>query len=191
MTRANRRNRKLRVRRPDTSAFRKVPWTDRQRIVVGTDSELWAAVQRGLIARHLGGEGRDLGGRLDYPLRGEERTLLPYLTEAQRAGLGRLRGVQQAETARMSVPTWASDLERNGFGPNAVARSIFSGSGALGAKPGAANDAQAAKAFLGADSQEWAGLRQAAVQRLMDRGMPGHLLKMARANAAVEIDRWV
>ncbi|MBE7197227.1 MAG: hypothetical protein INR70_05430 [Parafilimonas terrae] len=145
----------------------------RMREAVGPDSEPWAAVQRGLIARHLGGEGRDLGSRLDYLLRGEGRTLLPFLTEEQRAGLGRLRGaVQQAETARTAAPTWASDLERTGFDPNAVARSIFGGSGAIGAKPGAVNEAQAAKAFLGADSQEWSGLRQAAVQRLMDPAMP-------------------
>ncbi|SEP09804.1 hypothetical protein SAMN02799625_04667 [Methylobacterium sp. UNC300MFChir4.1] len=143
----------------------------RLRDAVGAESEPWAAVQRGLIARHLGGEGRDLGQRLDYLLRGEGRTLLPFLTEGQRNGLGRLRGaVQQAESARMPVPTWASDLERTGFDPNSVARSIFGGSGALGAKPGAANETLAAKAFLGADSAEWAGLRQAAVQRLMDQG---------------------
>lgn len=78
----------------------------------------------------------------------------------------------QAESAGRPVPTWASDLERSGFDPNAVGQSIFGGSGALGAKPGAAAEAQAAKAFLGADSQEWAGLRQAAVHRLLDPEMP-------------------
>ncbi len=145
----------------------------RLREAVGADSEPWAAVQRGLIARHLGGEGRDLGSRLDYLLRGEGRTLLPFLTEGQRIGLGRLRGaVQQAESARMPVPTWASDLERTGFDPNSVARSIFGGSGALGAKPGAANEAAGGQGVPRADSQEWAGLRQAAVQRLIDPATP-------------------
>ena len=33
-------------------------------------------------------------------------------------------------------------------------------------------EARATKTFLGADSQEWAGLRQAAVQRLMDPATP-------------------
>ena len=145
----------------------------RLRDAVGADSDTWAAVQRGIIARHLGGEGRDLGARLDYLLRGEGRNLTSFLTEEQRAGLGRLRSaVAQAENAGRPVPTWASDLERSGFDPNAVSHSIFGGSGALGSKPGAAAEAQAAKAFLGADSQEWAGLRQAAVHRLLDPEAP-------------------
>ena len=141
----------------------------RLREAVGADSEPWGAVQRGLIARHLGGEGQDLGRRLDYLLRGEGRTLTPFLSQEQRAGLGQLRAaVQQAENAGRPTPTWAADLERTGFDPNAVGRSLFGSSGTIGAKPGAASEARAAKAFLGADSQEWAGLRQAAVQRLMD-----------------------
>ncbi len=145
----------------------------RLRDAVGADSDTWAAVQRGVIARHLGGEGRDLGARLDYLLRGEGRNLTSFLTEEQRAGLGRLRrAVAQAENAGRPVPAWASDLERSGFDPNAVSRSIFGGSGALGSKPGAAAEAQAAKAFLGGDSQEWAGLRQAAVHRLLDPEAP-------------------
>ncbi|MCJ2016862.1 hypothetical protein MKK84_05370 [Methylobacterium sp. E-065] len=145
----------------------------RLRDAVGTDSEPWAAVQRGLIARHLGGEGQDLGRRLDYLLRGEGRTLTAYLSEEQRAGLGQLRAaVQQAENAGRPTPTWATDLERTGFDPNAVGRSLFGSSGAIGAKPGAAAEARAARAFLGADSQEWSGLRQAAAQRLIDPATP-------------------
>lgn len=145
----------------------------RLRDAVGADSDTWAAVQRGVIARHLGGEGRDLGARLDYLLRGEGRNLTSFLSEEQRAGLGRLRSaVAQAESAGRPVPTWASDLERSGFDPNAVSRSIFGGSGGLGSKPGAAAEAQAAKAFLGGDSAEWAGLRQAAVHRLLDPEAP-------------------
>lgn len=145
----------------------------RLREAVGSDSEPWAAVQRGLIARHLGGEGRDLGRRLDYLLRGEGRSLTSYLSPEQRAGLGQLRAaVTQAENARQAVPSWAADLERTGFDPNAVGRSLFGSSGTIGAKPGAASEARAAKAFLGADSQEWSGLRQAAVQRLIDPATP-------------------
>ncbi|MCJ2052621.1 hypothetical protein [Methylobacterium sp. J-070] len=141
----------------------------RLRDAVGADSEPWAAVQRGLIARHLGGEGQDLGRRLDYLLRGEGRSLTPFLSQEQRAGLGQLRAaVQQAENAGRPTPTWAAYLERTGFDPNAVGRSLFGSSGTIGAKPGAASEARAAKAFLGADSQEWSGLRQAAVQRLLD-----------------------
>ncbi|MCJ2093131.1 hypothetical protein MKK67_11575 [Methylobacterium sp. J-072] len=145
----------------------------RLREAVGANSEPWAAVQRGLIARHLGGEGRDLGQRLDYLLRGEGRSLTSYLSPEQRAGLGQLRAaVTQAENARQPMPSWAADLERTGFDPNAVGRSLFGSSGTIGAKPGAVSEARAAKAFLGADSQEWSGLRQAAVQRLMDPATP-------------------
>ncbi|MCJ2136699.1 hypothetical protein MKK69_22055 [Methylobacterium sp. J-026] len=96
-----------------------------------------------------------------------------FLSPEQRSGLGQLAvATRQAEAAGRPMPTWASDLERTGFDPNAVGRSIFGGSGAIGAKPGAVLEARAARAFLGADSHEWAGLRQAAVHRLMDPATP-------------------
>jgi len=145
----------------------------RLRDAVGVDSEPWAAVQRGLIARHLGGEGRDLPDRLRYLVRGEGRGLMNFLSPEQRSGLGQLEvAARQAQAARQPMPSWASDLERTGFDPNAVGRSLFGSSGTIGAKPGAVSEARAAKAFLGADSQEWSGLRQAAVQRLMDPATP-------------------
>ena len=142
----------------------------RLREAVGEGSEPWAAVQRGIVARHLGGEGRDLGDRLRYLVRGEGRGLMNFLSPELRSGLGQLEvATRQAQAARQAVPTWAADLERTGFDPNAIGRSLFGSSGAIGAKPGAANEARAAKAFLGETSEEWTGLRQAAVYRLMDR----------------------
>ncbi|MCJ2101988.1 hypothetical protein [Methylobacterium sp. E-046] len=145
----------------------------RLREAVGADSEPWQAVQRGLIARHLGGEGRDLSDRLRYLTQGEGRGLMSFLSPEQRSGLGQLVvAARQAENARTPVPSWAADLERSGFDPNAISRSLFGSSGTLGAKPGAVAEVRAAKAFLGADGQEWAGLREAAVQRLMDPAMP-------------------
>ncbi|MCJ2063238.1 hypothetical protein MKK63_11005 [Methylobacterium sp. J-088] len=145
----------------------------RLREAVGAESEPWAAVQRGIVARHLGGEGRDLGDRLRYLVRGEGRGLMSFLSPDLRSGLGQLEvATRQAQAARQAVPSWAADLERTGFDPNAIGRSLFGSSGAIGAKPGAVNEARAAKAFLGADSQEWSGLRQAAVQRLMDPATP-------------------
>lgn len=145
----------------------------RLREAVGADSEPWQAVQRGLIARHLGGEGRDLSDRLRYLTQGEGRGLMAFLSPEQRSGLGQLVvAARQAENARAPVPSWAADLERSGFDPNVISRSLFGSSGTLGAKPGAVAEARAAKAFLGADGEEWAGLRQAAVQRLMDPAMP-------------------
>ena len=145
----------------------------RLREAVGADSEPWAAVQRGIVARHLGGEGRDLGDRLRYLVRGEGRGLMNYLSPELRSGLGQLEvATRQAQAERQAVPTWAADLERTGFDPNAIGRSLFGSSGPIGAKPGAVSEARAAKAFLGADSQEWSGLRQAAVHRLMDPATP-------------------
>ena len=145
----------------------------RLREAVGPDSEPWQAVQRGLIARHLGGEGRDLSDRLRYLTQGEGRGLMAFLSPEQRSGLGQLVvAARQAENARAPIPSWAADLERSGFDPNVISRSLFGSSGTLGAKPGAVAEARAAKAFLGADGEEWAGLRQAAVQRLMDPAMP-------------------
>ncbi|MFD6443214.1 hypothetical protein ACFWDG_26400, partial [Peribacillus sp. NPDC060186] len=141
----------------------------RLRSAVGADSEPWQAVQQAIIARHIGGDGIDLGRRLDYLLRGEGRDLAnKFLSDEQRRGLGALRGaVAVAERAGEAVPAWVRSLERNGFDPNAIASSLF-GSGVPGARVGALNEARAAKAFLGADSVEWSGLRQAAVQRLTD-----------------------
>lgn len=141
----------------------------RLRSAVGADSDAWGAVQNSIVARYIGGDGRDLAGRLDYLLRGEGRTIATgFLSDEQRRGLGQLRAaVSQTEAAHAAAPAWVSDLERSGFDPNRIASSLF-GSGVPGAKVGAANEARAAKAFLGADSAEWSMLRQAAVQKLTD-----------------------
>ncbi|MCF4123840.1 hypothetical protein [Methylobacterium sp. SyP6R] len=145
----------------------------RVRGAVGADSETWKAVQQALIARYLGGESQGLAGRLDYLLRGEGRALASgFLTEEQRGALGKLRGaISLAERTRAEVPAWVSNLERSGFDPNAIAASLF-GSGVPGARVGAVNEAKAAKGFLGESSPEWAMLRQAAVQRLIDPTAP-------------------
>lgn len=141
----------------------------RLRDAVGPDSDTWRAVQGALINRHLGGEGRDLGSRLDYLLSSDGRPLMTFLSGQQQAGLRTLKGAtRQLEAARQPMPAWISDLERTGFDPNAVARSVFGGSGPVGAKPGAVLEAQAARGLLGPDSAEWAMLRQAAIHRLMD-----------------------
>lgn len=141
----------------------------RLRDAVGSDSETWRATQQALIARYVSGEGRDLGARLDYLLRGDGRSLAPFLTAEQRTALGRLRGaVAQTEAAQAAAPSWVRDLERTGFDPNRIASSLF-GSGVPGTRAGALNEAKAAKGLLGESSPEWAMLRQAAVQRLTDR----------------------
>ncbi|WP_407530152.1 hypothetical protein [Methylobacterium oryzisoli] len=77
----------------------------RLRSAVGEDSEPWQAVQQSIIARYVGGDGRDMAGRLDYLLRSEGRAVLPFLSAEQRAGLGRLRGaVAQTEAAQAAAP---------------------------------------------------------------------------------------
>ncbi|WP_411904167.1 hypothetical protein [Methylorubrum thiocyanatum] len=150
----------------------------RLREAVGSDSETWRATQQALIARYVGGDGRDLASRLDYLLRGDGRSLTPFLTAEQRTALGRLRGaVQQTEAAQAAAPTWVQDLERSGFDPNRIASSLF-GSGVPGTRAGALNEARAAKGLLGENSQEWSMLRQAAVQRLTDRS--ANAAKMAK-----------
>lgn len=142
---------------------------DRLRSAVGEGSPAWSAVQQSIITRYVGGEGRDLGRRLDYLLRGEGRDLATqFLTAEQRGGLGQLRAaLVQTERAHQAAPAWIESLERSGFDPNAIGASLF-GSGIPGARVGAVNEARAAKSFLGEASPEWAGLRQAAVQRLTD-----------------------
>lgn len=141
----------------------------RLRDAIGPESEAWRTTQQALIARYVGGDGRDLASRLDYLLRGEGKSLAPFLTAEQRAGLNRLRAaVSQTEAARTAAPAWVQDLERTGFDPNRIASSLF-GSGVPGARAGAVNEAKAAKGLLGEDSAEWSMLRQAAVQRIMDR----------------------
>lgn len=141
----------------------------RLRDAVGADSEAWRATQQALIARYVSGDGRDLGARLDYLLRGDGRSLAPFLTAEQRTALGRLRGaVAQTETARTAAPAWVQDLERTGFDPNRIAASLF-GAGVPGVRAGAVNEAKAAKGLLGEGSQEWSMLREAAVRRLTDR----------------------
>lgn len=150
----------------------------RLRDAVGADSETWQATQQALIARYVGGDGRDLASRLDYLLRGEGRSLAPFLTAEQRTGLNRLRAaVSQTEAARTAAPAWVQDLERTGFDPNRIASSLF-GSGVPGARAGAVNEAKAAKGLLGENSAEWSMLRQAAVQRLTDRS--ANAAKMAK-----------
>jgi hypothetical protein len=142
---------------------------DRLRAAVGDGSPAWWAVQQSIVTRYVGGEGRDLGRRLDYLLRGEGRDLAArFLSSDQRIGLARLRAsLAQTEQAHQAVPAWVENLERSGFDPNAIGASLF-GSGIPGARVGAVNEARAAKSFLGETSPEWAGLRQAAVQRLTD-----------------------
>ncbi|MCJ2067253.1 hypothetical protein MKK75_00255 [Methylobacterium sp. J-030] len=145
----------------------------RIRSAVGPDSDAWQAVQGALINRHLGGEGRDLGARLDYLLSQDGRPLVDFLSGQQVAGLRALKGAtRQLEAARQPMPDWITGLERTGFDPNAVGRSIFGGSGAIGAKPGAVLEATAARGLLGPNSAEWAGIRQAAVHRLLDPATP-------------------
>lgn len=115
-------------------------------------------------------DGPNKGGSSPIPLKNLRPIWIECRAAEQRTALGRLRGaVAQTEAARTAAPAWVQDLERTGFDPNRIASSLF-GSGVPGTRAGAVNEAKAAKGLLGESSEEWSMLRQAAVQRLTDRG---------------------
>jgi hypothetical protein len=145
-----------------------VRFATRLREALGDDSPVLDAVQQGLIARAIDGNGAgDVGRRLDTLLRGNGREAANAIfTQEQRRGLGAFRAaLHQAEQAHHALPSWISDLSRSGFDPNAVATSLF-GSGVPGSRVGSANFARGLKGFLGEGSEEWSGMRQAAIQNL-------------------------
>ncbi|URD40297.1 hypothetical protein M6G65_33150 (plasmid) [Methylobacterium tardum] len=148
---------------------RQLETLDRIKSTVGEDSPAWQAVQQATMGKYL--EGRDVGRSLDYLLRGEGRDLASrVLTAEQRRGLETFRtGIRQAEDARASVPGWVQDVARSGYDPNRVLGDLF-GSGIPGARPGQAAYGRGLKQYLGADSPEWANLRQAAWLRLVQHG---------------------
>ncbi|KMO20714.1 hypothetical protein [Methylobacterium platani] len=153
-----------------------VRMAERMRNVLGEDSPGWQAVQQGLISKAIEGRGGDVGARLDHLLTGEGRTLASrVLTPEQRAGLAVYRrGLAQAEAARTSLPGWVGDLARTGFDPNRVAAGLF-GSGVPGSRIGSAEYGKTLKQAFGADSPEWANLRQAAWLNLVGHGEGGRL----------------
>jgi hypothetical protein len=149
-----------------------VRFAGRLREALGDDNPVLGAAQQGLIARVLDGNGAgNVGQRLDNLLRGNGReAAAAILTEEQRRGLGAFRAaLYQTERAEQALPSWIGDLSRSGFDPNAVATGLF-GSGVPGTRIGSANFAEGLKGFLGEDSAEWSGLRQAAIQNLTKPG---------------------
>ncbi|MCJ2084863.1 hypothetical protein MKK88_02495 [Methylobacterium sp. E-005] len=148
---------------------RQLETLDRIKAAVGTDSDTWRAVQQATMGKYL--EGRDVHRSLDYLLNGEGRDLANrVLTPEQRTGLASFRtGIRQAEDARASVPGWVSDVARSGYDPNRVIGDLF-GSGIPGARPGQAAYGRGLRQYLGADSPEWSGLRQAAWLKLTQAG---------------------
>lgn len=162
---------------------RQLETLDRVRDVVGADSDAWRATQQAVMGRYL--DGRDVGRSLDYLLRGEGRELANrVLSEEQRRGLAAFRdGTRRAENARESVPSWISDVAAGGYDPNRILRDMF-GSGVPGSRPGQPAYARGLRTFLGGDSAEWSGLRQAAWQTLTkdaDKVAPGKLADRIRA----------
>ncbi len=141
----------------------------RLREAMGNESPALAAVQQGLIAHALDGNGTgDVGRRLDVLLRGEGRTAASaVLTSDQRGALGAFRAaLYETERRRQALPDWVTGLARKDFDPNAVTADLF-GSGVPGARIGSASYAKALKGFLGESSAEWSEVRQAAVSRLL------------------------
>lgn len=141
----------------------------RLRQAMGDDSPALDAVRQGLIAHALDGNGTgDVGRRLDVLLRhGGRDAANAILTPEQRGALGAFRAaLYETERRQQAVPEWLTGLARKDFDPNAVTADLF-GSGVPGTRIGAAAYARGLKGFLGEGSQEWAGVRQAAVSRLL------------------------
>lgn len=162
---------------------RQLETLDRLRSVVGEDSDAWRATQQAVIGRYL--DGRDVGRSLDYLLRGEGRELANrVLTAEQRDGLAAFReGTRRAESARAAVPGWISEVAAGGYDPNKILRDLF-GSGVPGSRPGQPAYARGLRTFLGGDSAEWSGLRQAAWRSLVadvEKTPPAKLADRIRA----------
>ena len=143
---------------------------DRVKRIVGEDSDTWAAHQQGYLSSIL--NGRDMtpqavSARIEDALSGQRRGLTArVLTDDQVSGLRRFQGATaQARLSREGVPDWVASLGRTDFDPNAIMGNLF-GAGVPGARPGSTAYASALKRFVGEDSAEWSGLRQAAWRRL-------------------------
>ncbi len=131
-----------------------------------------AAYRHGYLDTILSGDPspKALLSRIDGALKGDRRGLTyKVLSPQQASGLqSAKRAIEAAEQAKRDVPEWLTRLARSDFDPNRIASDLF-GSGVPGARPGSAAEASTVKAFVGADSAEWNGLRRAAMFRLMMR----------------------
>ncbi|MCJ2061766.1 hypothetical protein MKK63_03475 [Methylobacterium sp. J-088] len=146
-----------------------VRFASRLREALGSDSPVLGAVQQGLIAHALDGNGTgDVGRRLDVLLRNEGKAAAnAILTPDQRGALGAFRAaLYETERRRQALPDWLTGLARKDFDPNAITADLF-GSGVPGARVGSASYARALKGFLGEGSEAWSNVRQAAVSRLL------------------------
>lgn len=131
-----------------------------------------AAYRHGYLDTILSGDPspKALLSRIDGALKGDRRGLTyKVLSPQQASGLqSAKRAIEAAEQAKRDVPEWLTRLARSDFDPNRIASDLF-GSGVPGARTGSAAEASTVKAFVGADSAEWNGLRRAAMFRLMMR----------------------
>ena len=146
---------------------------DRVKGIVGEGSETWAAHQQGYLSSIL--NGRDMAPaavsrRIEDALSGQRRGLTyRVLSDDQVRGLREFQTTARtAQTARDGVPEWIATLGRTDFDPNRITGDLF-GSGLPGSRPGSAAYARSLKRFVGEDSAEWSGLRQAAWRRLVEK----------------------
>lgn len=167
-------------------------YADGLRGFFGADSPEWRAIQQGYISHVLGGVdmgGDALGKRVAATLAPENRLFAQrMLTPEQVKGLEAVqRGLATAKLTRESVPEWIADLAKSDFDPRRVAEKML-GTTAPGSSAAAAQYTQALKGFLGKDSQEWAAIRQAAWQQLVNKpeGFVGDYGAQAQANRIAE-----
>lgn len=145
---------------------------DRIKTTLGEQSEAWAAHQQGFISSVVNGRDmspKAISDRIGAALTGEKRALaFKVLSDEQVRGLRDFQtAVRTGQAAREAVPDWITTLGRSDFDPNRITGDLF-GAGIPGSRPGSAAYAGALKRFVGEDSAEWSGLRQAAWRRLVE-----------------------
>lgn len=139
----------------------------------GANSPEWTAIGQGYVSHVLGGaeSGADaVAKRVAAALAPENRMFVQrLLTDEQVKGLEAVRnGINTAKLTRESMPEWIGDLAKGDFDPRRVVDKMFGGT-APGSNAAAAQYTAGLKGFLGKDSPEWAAIRQAGWQQLVNK----------------------
>lgn len=148
-------------------------YADGLKTFFGANSPEWTAIGQGYVSHVLGGAemGADaIAKRVGAALAPENRMFArKLLTEEQIKGLEAVRnGINTAKLTRESMPEWISDLAKGDFDPRRVVDKMFGGT-APGSNAAAAQYTAGLKGFLGKDSAEWAAIRQAGWQQLVNK----------------------
>ena len=148
-------------------------YADGLKTFFGANSPEWTAIGQGYVSHILGGAelGADaISRRVSAALAPENRMFAQkMLTPDQIKGLEAVRsGINTAKLTRESLPEWIGDLAKGDFDPRRVVDKMFGGA-APGSNAAAAQYTAGLKGFLGKDSPEWAAVRQAGWQQLVNK----------------------